>query len=200
MQADLVAFNNAKLKEKFDTIDKCGAYWRCVDVLRIASKLYERDLKKLNAYTNDEVVICKKFHIDKVCKFRYFTLQGITRYLSETLELNYYEDLCRYFSVPIVDKDVQRIAKFAIAELYDSKDATRLYDSAALVSWVYNKRRRPSGLKKEESLPVIAAWLIENTRNKKGSYEIERCKTVLRAAGIDSTDADTDADAEVEID
>ncbi len=176
--------NREIIYDKLDNIKRVDGCLKCNDIFAVLSSSITRDKRLINDYTEDEVVIkydlIKKRHI----KCRYFTPEGISRYIHEG-KVICYEIVCEYFDVNPIDREVETIMGFMINE--------NTFDTKAVLKWLFGKKKSVKVLKTYVNIKILALWLNNYTND---DIIANRRAKILQMMGYDVSDTPQETDVQ----
>jgi hypothetical protein len=149
-------------------LKKCkhGKYWRCLDVI----KTFNPDKKTSNLvfiskYKNNPNLIRKEAinvggNYVRVCRF--FTRNGMRRFLSEKKMSRYYLILCQLFDVMPKDAIFEGLKKCGNWD-------KQVFEKKKLLKWLYVRRKQAADLDDLVRPGDVISWLM-----RKGAKEIKK--------------------------
>ena len=133
----LLAANKTALFTKLDAVQKIKELYVANDIINVLSSHASRDLSIISAYSDEEVKIFTTKRATGLKAVRFFTRQGLIRYLHEGKLINY-QLACEYFGVAPLDKQSIEFANY-LRSIYDA-DSNK-YKTSTLLRWLFNKRK-----------------------------------------------------------
>ena len=133
----LLQANKLALFAKLDTVQKINDLYVANDVIDVLSGQPTRDKRIISTYSEEEVKIFTVKRATGLKALRFFTKQGLVRYLHEG-KITSYVNACDYFGVAPLDKKSIEFAKY-LSAIYDP-DVNK-YKTSIILRWLFNKRK-----------------------------------------------------------
>ncbi len=157
--------NRDAIYDRLDNLKRVDGCLKCNDVFNALSSSITRDKRLINDYTEDEVVLKYDLVNKRSVKSRYFTPEGMSRYIHEG-KIICYEIVCEYFDINPIDKDIETIMGFMIND--------KTFETKLILKWLFGKKKSVKVLKTYVNIEILAVWLsnykssdiIANRRNK----------------------------------
>jgi hypothetical protein len=119
---------------KVHTITKDVELYNCGDIIEILSKNKLSDMRYLNGYLPDEVVVILSTINKKTRKRRFFTLKGLTRYIRFHNIISY-KHVCEYFNIEYIDKKIIEY-KMELDNMTNIVNDVKSYNTKKLIYWL----------------------------------------------------------------
>lgn len=138
---DLIELNRLGLENKINQLEQCDGLYPANDLIDVLSDAKERDKRYINNFTSDELVT-KSVKRGKFTRtVRYFTEQGLVRYIHEG-KLFSYANVCKIFNIQAINKNAGEWQKL----LDKSMNASGEYKVSIVLKWIFGKRKACASL------------------------------------------------------
>ena len=152
---DYVQINQLVIFAKIDTVRRLDDLYHCNDLINILSDSIARDVRLVNDFTSDELVIRTAWDKTQYRRMRYLTLFGVARYIHDG-KIYSYANACAYFSLEPINKQHAKWKKsidaFIINDMFSTKH---------ILQWLFERKKSCAALGIVVSKQRLAAYLAE---------------------------------------
>jgi hypothetical protein len=153
--------NKNHIHRQLDTVNKINNNYKVLDIIAILSKTKENDKKKIQKYKDDEVIFENTKCNGYTRKARFFTPNGIERYLNEC-KIIMYEQACDYFNIKPKNLEYEKwniqLNKFKV----ETSSKVR-YKTKSILKWLFESRKSTNKLNETVTIKQLIKWINTNS-------------------------------------
>lgn len=190
---ELKQLNRDAIHEKLKTVHKIVDNYVANDLIDAISTHKERDKRMINNWEDDEVFIQKTVRGTSMRLVRLFTLKGIARYLREG-KVYSYENLCDYFNVQAIDKELEQFKK----ELETIKNDDT-YHTNKILKWLFESRVQAKALGAYTTKEKLSKWLNDCPRDTSSINKKKLQLLDIEIEGFEESEEEGEDEFEIEV-